>query len=48
MTLRCSGCDLQNEEARHVTLQWLWDSIKLQALQETRRYAVLLSAARNP
>jgi hypothetical protein len=48
MTLRCSGCDLQNEEARHVTLRWLWDSIKLQALQETRRYAVPFSAVRKP
>jgi hypothetical protein len=37
---------LQNAEARHVTLSWLWDCIKLQSLQNPRRYAVPFRAGR--
>jgi hypothetical protein len=48
LTLCCFGCDLQNQGARHVTLSWLWDSVKLQTLQKTRRYAVPFSAVRRP
>ncbi|XP_069690726.1 DNA ligase 3 [Periplaneta americana] len=32
--------DTWPREARHVALRWLWDSIKLQELQEPRSYAV--------
>jgi hypothetical protein len=37
---------LQDVKGLHVTLSWMWDSIKLQALQEPRRYAIPFSAER--
>ncbi|CAG2058337.1 unnamed protein product, partial [Timema podura] len=30
--------------ARHVQLDWLWDSIKVQHLQDPNKYSVALSA----